>query len=811
MHDDRDIPVTERLGDPVNGVTQRMPTAMTVTEHLPANDRVTQRLDDGEQIQSADMVKRVTARLRDESALMSVLHLQAGIQIVDRYRIEAGPLGGISGEAEIYRCIDERTGLPVVLKLYRHNMAPREAVLKSLLGLNHPDIVSIKDYGTWSGRFYEAMEFCEGGAMADAMPLSETQLRLHIPQIAIGLNYCHRQGIIHRDIKPNNLFFRDTEHRDSVLGDFGISSILDVDNSGVRITETAANLTLDYAAPELLDGHTVGPQTDYYSLGITLIHLLLGHSPFQGMSNTDILVAHLRGRVRVPDQLSPEFAQLINGLLQVDPDNRWGYRQIHAWLNGEAIVTDDGRAWQQQVRVEAATGYPGFPAAQTPQQLAAALTEFDAAKQLFRGDIRRWVFDRFDTTLAERIEDIEENYTHDPALGIRKLRFLLDPTTPLQVGHRQLHTPKELLDVLLLDDAEMNESLTELLFGGLLAVWLDTLDNVHDRAHLVSKVSLMSEKLRYQDPALALFSLRCILDPNQPLPLVGDITVSRPGNLEKVLRKHPAAVTALVERIEKGYLEQWLRIAEFPGWEEDVKFIKNCRLIYTKQRALLAKAVRWRFQPSLPFSFAGKAVSDPKQLAILIDHDAPSRKLGLKLLREGWLGAWLVSTGRIVDPTALNQVLWDTLTSEESKLEAILQLMNPALGRPCLSVGFSRINFGQVSIDSQRSKIITLRNAGRGHLSGQLHLEHSNRGFTLNQYNFEGSNTQIRISACSLGMPENTSQETWLRIISNGGNHSIQLSYKVPREQAPHQGLSGLPEWLNQLMARACKTCRKSR
>ncbi|MGD8590354.1 MAG: serine/threonine-protein kinase, partial [Chromatiales bacterium] len=711
MHDDRDFPVTERLGGRVDGVTQRMPSAKAVTQRLPVNAGVTQRLDDGEQIQTAAMVKRVTARLRDDSALMSVLQLQAGIQVVDRYRIEAGPLGGISGEAEIYRCLDERSGLPVVLKLYRHNMAPREEVLKHLLGLNHPDIVSIKDYGTWSGRFYEVMEFCAGGAMADAMPLSEIELREHIPQIALGLNYCHRQGIIHRDIKPSNLFFRDTEHRDSVLGDFGISSILDVDKAGVRITQTAANLTLDYAAPELLDGHSVGPQTDYYSLGITLIHSLLGHSPFLGMSNTDILVAHLRGRVRVPEHLSPEFAQLIHGLLQVDPDNRWGYRQIHAWLHGEAIVTDDGRAWQQQVSAEAAVGYPGFPAAQTPQQLAAALSEFDAAKQLFRGDIRRWVFDHFDAALAERIEEIEENYTHDPALGVQKLRFLLDPTAPLQVGQRQLCTPKDLLDLLLIDDAEINESLTELLFGGLLAVWLDTLVNLRDRARLVSKVSLMSEQLRYQDPALALFSLRCILDPSQPLPLVGDITVSRPGNLEKVLRSHPAAVTALVERIEQGYLEQWLRIAEFTGWEEDVKFIKNCRIVYFKQAALLAKAVRWRFQPTLPFSFAGKAVADPKQLAILIDRDAQSRKLGLKLLREGWLGAWLVSTGRIVDPTALDQVLWDTLISEESKLEALLQLMNPALGRPCLSVGFSRINFGRVSIDSPRSKIITLRNA----------------------------------------------------------------------------------------------------
>lgn len=88
----------------------------------------------------------------------------------------------------------------MVVKLYRHNIVPKQEVLKSLLGLNHPDIVSIKDYGSWTGRFHDAMEYCEGGSMADVMPLSEQQLHGHIGQIINALSYCHRQGIIHRDI-----------------------------------------------------------------------------------------------------------------------------------------------------------------------------------------------------------------------------------------------------------------------------------------------------------------------------------------------------------------------------------------------------------------------------------------------------------------------------------------------------------------------------------------------------------------------------------------------------------------------------------
>ena len=228
-----------------------------LTQRMAGDESVTRRLDPASAVDADLLVQQVTARLHDQAALMSVLQLRAGNQIADRYRVQAGPLGGISGEAEIYRCLDERSGSQVVVKLYRHNMVPKLAVLKSLLGLKHPDIVTISNYGSWTGRFYEAMEYCEGGSMADVMPLSEQQLREHIGQIINGLRYCHRQGIIHRDIKPSNLFFRDAARSESVLGDFGISSILDSDNEGGRVTQTAANLTLDYAAPELLDGHKV--------------------------------------------------------------------------------------------------------------------------------------------------------------------------------------------------------------------------------------------------------------------------------------------------------------------------------------------------------------------------------------------------------------------------------------------------------------------------------------------------------------------------------------------------------------------------
>jgi len=768
---------------PVTNVTRRMPLPAGVTQRMAGDESVTQRLDAAPVVDADQLVEQVTARLHDEVALMSALQLRAGSQIADRYRVQAGPLGGISGEAEIYRCLDELTGSQVVVKLYRHDMAPKREVLKGLLGLNHPDIVSIKDYGSWTGRFYEAMEYCEGGSMADVMPLSEQRLREHIGQIINGLRYCHRQGIIHRDIKPNNLFFRDAACKESVLGDFGISSMLDPDHEGVRVTQTAANLTLDYAAPELLDGHKVGPKTDYYSLGVTLIHLLLGHSPFRNMSNTDILVAHLRGRIDYPQQLSAEFEQLLHGLLQISPDNRWAYRQVHAWLQGQAIVRDDGSAWSEQQPPTTSAGYPGYPEAQTPQQLARALEHFDAARQLFRGDIRRWLFDHHDPALAERVEEIEENYTEDPQTGLQKLRFLLDPALPLRIQQRDVYSLNDLLDLLTTNDTAINESIAQLLFGGSLLAWMDTLNKIGNRQALLEKVSLISVKLRYKDPDLALFALRCTLDPAQPLPLIRDIELPHPGQIEAVLRKAPHAKKALAQRVMKGYFEQWLRAAQFPGWQEDVSFIRNCRIAYPHQDALLTRAIRWRFQPDQPFPFAGKSISDPRKLAALIDADERSRNQGLKLLAGGWIRAWLVATGRLANPDALDQVLWDGQSSEQRKLESVLQLMDPELPRPQLSVKFLRINFGRLDPEQPRSKSIAIRNAGRGHLSGDLRLQDYDRGFTIDNSVIEGNESVIRLTASSLGMPENSRQQTTLSISSNGGDHTINLAYQVPRQQ----------------------------
>lgn len=127
--------------------------------------------------------------------------------------------------------------------------------------------------------------------------------------------------------------------------------------------------------------------------------------------------------------------------------------------------------------------------------------------------------------------------------------------------------------------------------------------------------------------------------------------------------------------------------------------------------------------------------------------------------------------------------MWNTQSSEESKLESVLQLMDPDLRRPRLVVKFSRVHIGRLDPGQPRSKTMVIRNAGRGYLSGDLHLQDYDRGFTIDNSVIEGNETLIRLTARSLGRPENSRQQTTLTLSSNGGNHTVELAYQVPRRR----------------------------
>ncbi len=209
---------------------------------------------------------------------------------------------GQGGMAEVYAGLDPELDRPVAIKLIHPRLAVdaqfeerfrREARL--VASLRHPHIVQVYDYQVTDNGPVMVMEFLPGGSLKERLDdLRGQGQRLPLAEaaritgaLASALDYAHRQGAVHRDVKPANVLF-DREGA-PVLADFGIARILD-DESGLTQPGTLIG-TPAYLSPEQAAGEVVGPASDLYSLGIVLYEMVTGAPPFQG-TTTAILTGH---------------------------------------------------------------------------------------------------------------------------------------------------------------------------------------------------------------------------------------------------------------------------------------------------------------------------------------------------------------------------------------------------------------------------------------------------------------------------------------------------------------------------------------
>ncbi len=217
--------------------------------------------------------------------------LQDGQVIQDRYRIIS--VLGEGGMATVYRALDLRLNVHVALKemtpqpgLDAHTLNQlrqqfqREAQI--LARLDHPNLVRVSDFFSWHGAEYLVMNFVTGESLASVIKqkgaLPEHQVLIWAGQLLDALAYCHVQGIVHRDVKPQNVIIRPTKQ--VVLVDFGLVKLWDPNDPHTKTTMRGMG-TPEYAPPEQYDvdmGHT-DARSDIYGLGATLYHALVGQAP----------------------------------------------------------------------------------------------------------------------------------------------------------------------------------------------------------------------------------------------------------------------------------------------------------------------------------------------------------------------------------------------------------------------------------------------------------------------------------------------------------------------------------------------------
>jgi serine/threonine protein kinase len=254
------------------------------------------------------------------------------------YRIEG--LLGRGGMGVVYRAEHPRLGATIALKVMDPELAMNEVFrerfvreARAAAGIKHPNIIPIYDAGEWHGELYIAMRYVEGDELRSlirkdgALPIQQTYV-IGL-QIASALDAAHRNGLIHRDVKPGNILVEPGPDPDSApiayLADLGLTKHVD-SHSGVTASGELLG-TIDYIAPEQVNGSRVDGRADVYSLACVLFECVTGALPYVRENQAAVLWAHLHDEVPQASTYNPSLrpsvdVALTRGMAK-SPDDRF--------------------------------------------------------------------------------------------------------------------------------------------------------------------------------------------------------------------------------------------------------------------------------------------------------------------------------------------------------------------------------------------------------------------------------------------------------------------------------------------------------
>ncbi len=328
----------------------------------------------------------------------------------ERYQLQ-DPIGR-GGMATIYRGRDMRMESVVAIKVLRevYSTDPkfvtrfqREADAAS--GLHHPNIVQVYDYGQTDGNYFIVMELIEGTDLRRYLRsrgiLAVDRAIIIAHDVALGLGAAHRRGIVHRDVKPQNVLVgRDGTIK---LTDFGIASVYK-DINAERLTTTGMTLgTVQYYAPEQAQGEIVSPSADVYALGIVMYEMLTGRPPFDGDTPVAVAMQHIQDVPVPPSQLNPNIPPALEDIimrcLEKIPEMRYrdgsvlaralenlretGFEDLPTSLSGMPQTPENLPTFVQPAN-NIIPGRPQRPPASSPNSMAGA-APYDQGGQFGQG------------------------------------------------------------------------------------------------------------------------------------------------------------------------------------------------------------------------------------------------------------------------------------------------------------------------------------------------------------------------------------------------------------------------------------------
>lgn len=226
--------------------------------------------------------------------------------VVAGYRLEERI--GRGGMAVVFKAVDERLGRPVALKILSPGLTADSAFRarfinesRAAAAVEHPHIIPVYEAGEAAGMLFIAMRYVRGGDARSLLrrigPLPPDRVWGIVTQVAAALDAAHARGLVHRDVKPGNMLLDASSGRTGAdaadhvyLTDFGISK--QAQSAGLTVTGQIVG-TLDYAAPEQIEGREVDGRTDLYGLACSVFELLTGAPPFRRSQGPALIYAHI--------------------------------------------------------------------------------------------------------------------------------------------------------------------------------------------------------------------------------------------------------------------------------------------------------------------------------------------------------------------------------------------------------------------------------------------------------------------------------------------------------------------------------------
>ena len=273
---------------------------------------------------------------------------------------------GSGGMAHVYLARHASLNRPLVLKVLHRNLAQepemrerfrREA--EAAARLQHPYICAITDIGNSGETEYLAMSYYSGGSLADLL----TRQRTTTPtlaaavatQVACGLDYAHRHGVVHRDIKPDNILF--DEDGNAALTDFGIATT----RFHGRLTAVGRAMgTPHYMSPEQAMGRLVDGRSDLYAAGLLLYEMVLGRPPFDGDDSYAVGYKHVHEAPQAPDQIDPSVPAVLSTIIMRCLNKQPAERFDRGLELADALIgflASSGGADYRSARVARANGF----------------------------------------------------------------------------------------------------------------------------------------------------------------------------------------------------------------------------------------------------------------------------------------------------------------------------------------------------------------------------------------------------------------------------------------------------------------------